>query len=69
MKRLLSFVLAAAVAVPGLFAEELLVDEIVTKANLAAYYAGKDGRSEVSMEITDRLGRTRKREGLPGGCG
>lgn len=38
------------------------VDEIVTKTNLAAYYAGDDGRSSVKMTITDDQGRTRNRE-------
>ncbi len=37
------------------------VEEIITKANLAAYYAGNDGRSEVTMTITDSQSRTRKR--------
>ena len=32
-------------------------DEIIEKANQAFYYAGKDGRSEVKMELSD--GRTR----------
>lgn len=38
------------------------VDEIVDKANQAAYYSGDDGRSEVQMTITDSQGRTRNRE-------
>jgi outer membrane lipoprotein-sorting protein len=38
------------------------VDEIVQKSNLAAYYAGDDGRAEVKMTITDGQGRTRDRE-------
>lgn len=38
------------------------VDEIVEKTNLAAYYAGDDGRSDVNMTITDNQGRTRTRE-------
>lgn len=38
------------------------VDEIIQKANLAAYYAGDDGRSAVQMTITDGQGRTRTRE-------
>jgi outer membrane lipoprotein-sorting protein len=43
-------------------AEEPNVEEIVQKANLAAYYAGDDGRAEVSMTITDSQGRERIRE-------
>ncbi len=40
----------------------LSVEEIITKANLAAYYQGKDGRARVSMTITDRQGRERFRK-------
>jgi outer membrane lipoprotein-sorting protein len=43
-------------------AESLTVDQIVERANLAAYYAGKDGRATVKMVITDAQGRTRRRE-------
>ncbi len=38
------------------------VGEIVEKTNLAAYYAGKDGRARVSMSIVDSQGRERTRE-------
>lgn len=38
------------------------VDEIVKKANHAAYYQGKDGRARVKMTITDKQGNTRERE-------
>jgi outer membrane lipoprotein-sorting protein len=41
--------------------KSLTADEIVNRANLVAYYAGKDGRAEVEMTITDREGRTRER--------
>ncbi len=43
-------------------AEVPTVDEIIDRANLAAYYAADDGRAEVMMTITDAQGRTRKRE-------
>lgn len=44
-------------------AEEMTdVEEIVSRANLAAYYAGEDGRAEVRMVITDPQGRSRERE-------
>jgi len=43
------------------FAGEPSVDEIVEKANLAAYYQGNDGRASVHMAITDAQGRTRER--------
>lgn len=39
----------------------LTVDEVVTKANHAAYYKGKDGRAHVEMEIADAQGRKRIR--------
>lgn len=37
------------------------VEEIVHRANLAAYYQGKDGRARVQMTITDKQGRERER--------
>jgi len=43
-------------------AESPTVEEIINRANLAAYYAGDDGRAEVMMTITDAQGRARKRE-------
>lgn len=47
--------ISAAVEVPE-------VDEIVDRANKAAYYAGDDGKAKVKMTITDSQGRTRNRE-------
>jgi len=38
------------------------VDTIVNKANLMAYYQGKNGRAKVSMKITDKKGQVRERE-------
>lgn len=38
------------------------VEEIVNKANLAAYYSANDGRAEVTMTVTDSQGRERIRE-------
>jgi len=37
-------------------------DAIVSRANLAAYYAGADGRSEVRMIIRDAQGREQRRQ-------
>ncbi|PNU20461.1 outer membrane lipoprotein-sorting protein [Geothermobacter hydrogeniphilus] len=37
-------------------------DEIVARANKAAYYAGKDGQADVKMTIYDAHGGTRQRE-------
>lgn len=59
------FLLTATVLALGattLPAQELGVDEIVNKANVASYYAGQDGSSDVKMTITDDKGRTRNRE-------
>jgi outer membrane lipoprotein-sorting protein len=38
------------------------VEQIVRRANLAAYYAGDDGRARVRMTIADAQGRTRMRD-------
>lgn len=46
----------------GRAAENPAADEIMARANLAAYYAGEDGRAEVRMVITDSQGRSRERE-------
>ena len=48
--------------VTNLSAQELSVDEIINKANLAAYYAGDDGSADVKMIITDKNGQERARE-------
>lgn len=37
-------------------------DEVVARANLAAYYAAADGRSEVRMIISDSQGREQRRQ-------
>jgi outer membrane lipoprotein-sorting protein len=42
--------------------EDLTAGDIVAKANQAAYYAGKDGRADVGMTITDASGLTRTRQ-------
>ena len=42
--------------------QALSVDEIVTKANLAAYYQGADGKAKVKMTITNKKGHQRIRE-------
>lgn len=44
------------------FSQDLTIEEIVEKANLAAYYSGNDGKSEVKMVIKDSQGRERIRE-------
>lgn len=59
-----SIVTAALLALPGILQAEALTDadEIVSRANLAAYYAGADGRSEVRMIIRDAQGREQRRQ-------
>ncbi len=37
-------------------------DEIIAKADIASYYAGADGRSEVRMIISDAQGREQRRQ-------
>lgn len=59
---LLTFLAGLVPATVPALAEMLDADAIVNKANLAAYYAGNDGRAKVTMTITDKQGRERKRE-------
>lgn len=56
----LGIVLAGLAASAG--EENPTVEQIVEKANLAAYYQGNDGRANVHMVITDAQGRTRERQ-------
>jgi Outer membrane lipoprotein-sorting protein len=49
------------VAAP-LAAADLTADEIVAKANRASYYAGKDGKADISMTIIAAAGGTRTRQ-------
>ncbi len=44
------------------FAQLTDADAIVAQANLASYYAGADGRSEVRMLIMDAQGREQRRQ-------
>lgn len=65
MKRLMLVSSAMlAVALASTARAEVLtdVDEIVARANLAAYYAGDDGRSEARMAIEDAQGRRQLRQ-------
>lgn len=63
MKRT-GLVAALVLAASGAAADDALTDAdaIVEKANLAAYYAGADGRSEVRMLILDAQGRQQRRQ-------
>ena len=59
----ISAVLLGMVLVGSSRADDLTdVGAIVDNANLAAYYAGDDGRAEVRMTITDAQGRERRRQ-------
>ena len=46
----------------NVFAQQLSADEIIERANQAAYYAGADGQANVKMTITAKDGITRVRE-------
>lgn len=61
---LLSFTLAAlaGIALPVAGQDLTDVDDIVRRANLAAYYAGDDGSARVRMTITDAQDRSRTRD-------
>ena len=61
MKRLL-LLLILLVSLPLITQAALTADEIVAKANQAAYYAGQDGRADISMTITAPNGQTRNRQ-------
>jgi len=62
MKRAVLFVVLVASLASRVRSEDLSADQIVEKANQAAYYAGQDGRANVRMTITDKSGSTRVRE-------
>ena len=61
MKRL---VLVLCFAVSSVTHAQVLTDadEIIVRANQAAYYAGQDGRSEARMIIVDSQGREQRRQ-------
>jgi outer membrane lipoprotein-sorting protein len=63
MLKHLLFILTATASAFAAQAEPLEnADEIIERANLAAYYAGADGRSEVRMIISDAQGRQQRRQ-------
>jgi outer membrane lipoprotein-sorting protein len=59
--RILSITFAAIMLMASFSGAELTADQVVEKANQAAYYAGKDGRASVQMTISDSKGGTRQR--------
>ncbi len=64
MLRLLMMLVLVAplLAVQPLQAALLSADEVIERANQAAYYAGNDGRADVKMTITSKDGSVRRRE-------
>jgi hypothetical protein len=58
---LLTLYAALAIGEPAR-AEALTGDQIMEKANAASYYAGRDGRADVKMIMSDAGGGTRERE-------
>jgi outer membrane lipoprotein-sorting protein len=43
-------------------AQELTVEQVVSKANNRSYYQGKDGSAKANMVVTDSQGRIRQRQ-------
>ena len=63
MHKHLLLVLAVLASASTAQAEPLVnADEIIERANLASYYAGADGRSEVRMIISDAQDRQQRRQ-------
>ncbi|OVE74746.1 outer membrane lipoprotein-sorting protein [bacterium E08(2017)] len=58
---IISTVLVTLIAMT-VFADDMSVMDIITKADEASYYAGKDGKADVKMTIDDGKGNTRVRE-------
>ncbi len=63
MRCFIPFVLAATLSIPaGVVVAAPEVGDIVARANTAAYYTGRDGRSEARMQIVDSRGREQQRQ-------
>jgi hypothetical protein len=69
MKQLLTVILVLALSLPfvaagenGASKEIPDVETIVNKANIVAYYQGKDGKAKVKMVITNKQNQKRQRE-------
>ncbi|NCF74795.1 MAG: outer membrane lipoprotein-sorting protein [Gammaproteobacteria bacterium] len=62
LKSLLFMLAASGLALAAQASPLENADEIVERANLASYYAGADGRSEVRMIISDAQGRKQRRQ-------
>lgn len=57
-----AFTLALLVSLATPAQAALSAQQIINKANIAAYYQGKDGRAKVRMKIVDAQGRKRVRQ-------
>jgi hypothetical protein len=69
MKQVLTVILVLALSLPifaagenGASKEVPDVETIVSKANIVAYYQGKDGKAKVTMTITSKQDQKRQRE-------
>ena len=64
MKRLFGLFLVSVLMLSAISAqaEELTVDQIIDRANIASYYAGENGKTDVVMKIVDSRGRERIRD-------
>ncbi len=69
MKKILTMILILGLSIPLVAAGESGsskeipdVDTIVNKANIVAYYQGKDGKAKVKMTITNKQDQKRERE-------
>ncbi len=58
IKKMMSSGVLSLMIISGVYAAGLTADEIVSKANDAAYYAGADGKAHVTMTMSD--GRERE---------
>ena len=62
MRNFLAALITSLIVSPAVAETLTDANEIVAKANLAAYYGGTDGRSEVRMIISDAQGRQQRRQ-------
>lgn len=62
LRNMAAATLSACMSLSVIAADLTDANEIVQRANLAAYYQGNDGRSEVRMTITDSQGREQQRQ-------
>ena len=62
MNRLTVAIAATLALISATPASATEVDEVVSRANHAAYYQGEDGRAKIDMTITDNQGRERTRQ-------